>query len=280
MASNKRERCVNWESEEKVSNLRDYLNTIENKDLSTNTNKSKLNAWLQITERFNAANVRTRDKKQLMNQWKLAKINCKKQMSQLRRELNKTGGGPKPPSPPPEVLEIAKMIPLELEVDHNEFDSDGVKESVVAQNIEVEVLNYCSTSFGESAVAQKIEVEDINYPSTSFVESAVAQNIEQEVLNYPSTSFGIQHHDIEETRMSKSIPTPKRATKKTLTSTNTFNFSKASYEDMHYFRVQENKRLMKEHKLRVKHMCEQHAQTMKILKLQEDILKKKKEENI
>ncbi|XP_072398800.1 uncharacterized protein [Diabrotica undecimpunctata] len=259
MASNKRERCVNWESEEKVSNLRDYLNTIENKDLSTNTNKSKLNAWLQITERFNAANVRTRDKKQLMNQWKLAKINCKKQMSQLRRELNKTGGGPKPPSPPPEVLEIAKMIPLELEVDHNEFDSDGVKESVVAQNIEVEVLNYCSTSFGESAVAQKIEVEDINYPSTSFV---------------------IQHHDIEETRMSKSIPTPKRATKKTLTSTNTFNFSKASYEDMHYFRVQENKRLMKEHKLRVKHMCEQHAQTMKILKLQEDILKKKKEENI
>ncbi|XP_072400795.1 uncharacterized protein [Diabrotica undecimpunctata] len=241
MASNKRERCVNWESEEKhlLKNIVGYyLHIIENKDLSTNTNKSKLNAWLQITERFNAANVRTRDKKQLMNQWKLAKINCKKQMSQLRRELNKTGGGPKPPSPPPEVLEIAKMIPLELKVDHNEFDSDGVKES------------------------------------------AVAQNIEQEVLNYPSTSFGIQHHDIEEARMSKSIPTPKGAAKKTFTSTNTFNFSKASYEDMHYFRVQENKRLMKEHKLRVKHMCEQHAQTMKILKLQEDILKKKNEENI
>ncbi|CAG9834989.1 unnamed protein product [Diabrotica balteata] len=154
--------------------VQDYLHVIENKNLSTNTNKSKLNAWLQITERFNAANVRKRDKKQLMNQWKLAKINCKKQMSQLRRELNKTGGGPKPPSPSPEVLEIAEMIPLELEVDYNEFDSDAVKESVVTQNVEVEDFNY------------------------------------------PSTSFGIKHHDIEEARMAKSIPTPKRATNKTL----------------------------------------------------------------
>ncbi|CAG9840670.1 unnamed protein product [Diabrotica balteata] len=175
-------------------------------------------------------------------------------MSQLRRELNKTGGGPKPPSPSPEVLEIAKMIPLELEVDYNEFDSDGVKESVVAQNVEVEELNYPTTSFVESAVAQNIEVEDLNYPSTSFVESVVAQNVEVEDFNYPSTSFG--------------------------TSTNTFNFSKASYDDMHHFRVREDKRLMYQHKLRIKQMSEQHAQTMKNLKLQEDILKKKKEENI
>lgn len=37
-----------------------------------------------------------------------------------------TGGGPPPVSPKPEDIKIMQMVPLEFEVDSNEFDSDGL----------------------------------------------------------------------------------------------------------------------------------------------------------
>ncbi|CAB3241689.1 unnamed protein product [Arctia plantaginis] len=40
--------------------------------------------------------------------------------------MKRTGGGPKPPSPDPETLEIVSMIPQEFETDRNIFDSDGI----------------------------------------------------------------------------------------------------------------------------------------------------------
>ncbi|XP_045488463.1 uncharacterized protein LOC123690038, partial [Pieris rapae] len=102
MPSNKRERSINWENEEKQlfrNVIRPYISIIENKDLSTNTNKQKMKAWSDITEKFNLVNLRTRDKKQLMNQWKCTKLNRKKELSSYRRETSKTGGRPQPPSP-------------------------------------------------------------------------------------------------------------------------------------------------------------------------------------
>lgn len=40
--------------------------------------------------------------------------------------LKGTGGGPKPPSPDHETIEILDMIPQEFETDSNMFDSDSV----------------------------------------------------------------------------------------------------------------------------------------------------------
>lgn len=88
MNNNKRERCINWEIGEKVHNhgydsypnklitcqircyfytwvhipcfpfqqllssiIRPYLPIIKNKNLSTNSNKEKLKAWREITEK-------------------------------------------------------------------------------------------------------------------------------------------------------------------------------------------------------------------------------------
>lgn len=56
-----------------------------------------------------------------MNQWKLIKLNLEKEVSTYRRKAFKTGGGPKPPSPSADTLEILEMIPQEFEVDSNEF---------------------------------------------------------------------------------------------------------------------------------------------------------------
>lgn len=54
-----------------------------------------------------------------------------------------------------------------------------------------------------------------------------------------------------------------------------FNFTKASFDDMHHFRALENERMQKEHELRVKQMTEIHNQMLINLKLQQQILEKK-----
>lgn len=59
------------------------------------------------------------------------KLHTKKELATLRQEISKTGGGPKPPSPTPEAIEISEMIPQEFVVDSNIFDIDGIDVSVI-----------------------------------------------------------------------------------------------------------------------------------------------------
>ncbi|XP_026330576.1 uncharacterized protein LOC113238069 [Hyposmocoma kahamanoa] len=47
-------------------------------------------------------------------------------MSQVKTSIKCTGGGPKPPSPDPETIDILSMIPQEFETDSNIFDSDSI----------------------------------------------------------------------------------------------------------------------------------------------------------
>ncbi|XP_072947389.1 uncharacterized protein [Epargyreus clarus] len=63
-----------------------------------------------------------------MNQWRVMKISTKKELATYRQEVLKTGGGPKPPSPTPEILEITDMIPHEFTIDTNEYDCDGIND--------------------------------------------------------------------------------------------------------------------------------------------------------
>lgn len=70
-----------------------------------------------------------RDKKQLISQWKCIKLASKKDYTKYKKDHSKTGGGPPPTLPPPDVMEVVEMIPQEFEVDVNEFDVDGIKVS-------------------------------------------------------------------------------------------------------------------------------------------------------
>ncbi|XP_045486426.1 uncharacterized protein LOC111001025 [Pieris rapae] len=240
MRSNKRERCINWEKEEKQlfrNIIRPYLPIIENKDLSTNTNKEKMKAWSDITEKFNLANIRTRDKKQLMNQWKCTKLFANKELSCYRRDTLNTGGGPKPPSPSPETMDVAEMIPQEFEVDFNEFDCDGV------ENITNKVIL--------DIPKENIENKDIDKDYNPKIEEICDEPIKKNPLT-----------------------TPKKPTKKTPKASSSFSFAEASYQDMHNFRALENERLQKEHECRLKNMAELHDQAMLNSKLQTEVLMK------
>lgn len=69
--------------------------------------------------RFNAANFRIRQQKQLRNQWKLLKLRYKKKVSTHQQETLKTGGSLKPLSPSLHSVEIPEIIPQEFEVGPN-----------------------------------------------------------------------------------------------------------------------------------------------------------------
>ncbi len=52
------------------------------------------------------------------------KSKCKKEIGDHRRESRKTGGGPMPPPPSREALEILDLLPMEFVDGTNEYDCD------------------------------------------------------------------------------------------------------------------------------------------------------------
>ncbi|KAK4880093.1 hypothetical protein RN001_008239 [Aquatica leii] len=136
----KRNRAPNWEQTEKNlfrELMKDEVTVIENKNTDTNTNKAKVNAWSNVLNRFNELNSRERSLNELKQQWRVLKGETKKCISTYQHELKKTGGGPKPPSPNQEILEIVDMIPNEFTTDENKFDSNYV---VVPSDNTVDIL--------------------------------------------------------------------------------------------------------------------------------------------
>ncbi|KAK4886187.1 hypothetical protein RN001_002458 [Aquatica leii] len=87
--------------------------------------------------KFNELNSRERSLNELKQQWRVLKGETKKCISTYQHELKKTGGGPKPPSPNQEILEIVDMIPNEFTTDENKFDSNYV---VVPSDNTVDIL--------------------------------------------------------------------------------------------------------------------------------------------
>ncbi|XP_048483253.1 uncharacterized protein LOC105393980 isoform X2 [Plutella xylostella] len=76
----KRHRSANWEMDEKKlmrDVIKPYLHIIETKKLTLEANAAKINAWKEITEKFNKVNDTTRSMKQIMIQWKINKNICK-----------------------------------------------------------------------------------------------------------------------------------------------------------------------------------------------------------
>ncbi|KAJ9591278.1 hypothetical protein L9F63_002181 [Diploptera punctata] len=99
------------------------ISIIECKLTDTNTNNKKKRSWEKIHRSFCELSERERSFNEIKQQWRCLKIQAKKSLSDHKRDIYKTGGDPKPISPPEEV---AELIPLEFEEDHKEYDSNGI----------------------------------------------------------------------------------------------------------------------------------------------------------
>ncbi len=98
--TNKKYRAENWESGEKINLIslvqehKEIINSCQNdwKNL-----QAKNAAWDKIHKSF-AAKYGSRSKqKELVGQWKRARIASKKEVSYYYKESTSTGGGPSPP---------------------------------------------------------------------------------------------------------------------------------------------------------------------------------------
>ncbi|XP_026327294.1 uncharacterized protein LOC113238760 [Hyposmocoma kahamanoa] len=106
-------------------------------------------------------NSRERDLAEIKQQWRTMKLDAKKNMSQVKTSIKCTGGGPKPPSPDPETIDILSMIPQEFETDSNIFDSDSIA------NQEVE----CVMSTQEYVLTPLDKKENVEESSRMQIES-------------------------------------------------------------------------------------------------------------
>ncbi|XP_069704281.1 uncharacterized protein [Periplaneta americana] len=88
------------------------------------------------------------------------KLHAKKSLSLHRQAISRTGGGPKPPSPSKEVVELVELIPLEFQEVFNEYDSNGPPTNVKTEVPETEGEQSCEVPCRpESTSAVLIEME-------------------------------------------------------------------------------------------------------------------------
>ncbi|KAI4463151.1 apontic [Holotrichia oblita] len=124
----KRERSQNWDVAERTAFLiliKQELYIIENKKKITVLNKDKLAAWERISRGMEVHGF-VRDGKRLREQWQRMKVQAKKNISQYRKKLTETGGGPPVLEPSDTDWLIKDMLPQEFTEEESRFDSDTV----------------------------------------------------------------------------------------------------------------------------------------------------------
>ncbi|XP_045531918.1 uncharacterized protein LOC123718947 [Pieris brassicae] len=292
----KRKRFISWAKEEKqlLKNiLQPYLPIIENKDLSSK-HKDKINAWNDITKKFNQANLRSRNKTQLANHWKLNKFDMKKEKSSYRREESKTEGGPKPPSPP-DTMNVAECVILsqDEECSFVGFFSDSdedITNNIVSEANDIPKDNEANQDITNNIVSEANDIPKDNEANqnnpitpvksplrtpkkktpTTRKTLDITNNIVSEANDIPKDNEANQDNPI--TPVKSPLRTPKKktpTTRKTLLQKASSNFSgEASCADMYRFWATQNERSQKEHELKLKNMAEKHSQLMINLKLQ------------
>ncbi|XP_046806062.1 uncharacterized protein LOC124419700 [Lucilia cuprina] len=154
----KRKRGDNWIPEDKIllkDLIKERVDQIEDKNTDTNTNQRKKKVWMELQENFNnLCQGCPRSLLQLKSQWTTMKIQAKKEMSDYRREILKTGGGPKPVESTLLANELSVWLPNEFVVDTNEFDCDAI-----ITEINTNVLNEVSQS--NSANSEKVDLSSV-----------------------------------------------------------------------------------------------------------------------
>ncbi|KAG7311214.1 hypothetical protein JYU34_002241 [Plutella xylostella] len=147
----KRRRSANWDMDEKKlmrDVIKPYLHIIETKKLTLEANAAKINAWKEITEKFNKVNDTTRSMKQIMIQWKINKNICKAKFA--AHCIPKMGPlkvlKPVTPTAPPLKLgvTIIKEEPQETSSNLIELDSYNVMGSTLKGSKMTNVVITCA----------------------------------------------------------------------------------------------------------------------------------------
>ncbi|KAJ4438323.1 hypothetical protein ANN_14265 [Periplaneta americana] len=109
-------------------------------------------------EIFCELNERERSLQEVKQQWRCMKLHAISHYLYIGKPFP---GGPKPPSPSKEVVELVEMIPLEFQEDFNEYDSNRPPTNVMTEVPETEREQSCEVPCRpESTSAVLIEDED------------------------------------------------------------------------------------------------------------------------
>lgn len=89
--------------------VRKNLETIQSKLTNSITNKKKRQIWEEITKDVNAVGKENRTVKEVKDKWKNLHSTLK-EFSSFKREIKKTGGGPKPKPPSQSSKQIIEIF--------------------------------------------------------------------------------------------------------------------------------------------------------------------------
>ena len=139
---NQKQRSKNFAKEHKsflIERIHQKKDIIENQNKTPKTVKERSEEWTLITEEFNLrfpSAIRT--KCQLVNFWKRCKISAKKEASQAKKSVKKTGGGPPGKSVGAESSMVLDSIGKDADPLTNSFDDDASIESSGSETEEME----------------------------------------------------------------------------------------------------------------------------------------------
>lgn len=129
----KRHRGDNFSAYERnlfLSLCRPYISSIECKKSDSTSLQKKRETWNRITTDFNSdSQVTIRTSNQLRDLWERIKRSAKKEITDEKRELRKTGGGPMPQPISDETRQMQSMIPQQISPPVeliNTIDSDAL----------------------------------------------------------------------------------------------------------------------------------------------------------
>ncbi|KAF5278518.1 hypothetical protein FQR65_LT15667 [Abscondita terminalis] len=178
-----KKRCPNFTSDEKVKLLQlieSQKDTILNKKTDGTTNKAKEDAWLQITNNFNAISSTIRPTDSLKKMWNTLKSTAKTYKAKQRIDVTKTGGGPEEVKTDPILEEVLRFM-----------GRGGVGLSSINDSDKIHSDNLIDLAVHEIQPQGEVEIEEpakISTPVTtkdSGTPSTQARN-EVEVLNVNS----------------------------------------------------------------------------------------------
>ena len=146
-SGNQESRASNWRPEEKellIELVSEKISVIENKKSDANATKRKNIVWRDIVQKFCSVSTGAiRDERELREQWKRLKAAAKNEVSNYKKELKRTGGGPEPKPPSDLTNKIKDLLPNDFEQTFNQYDDD-FEELHDTDSQEIENASACS----------------------------------------------------------------------------------------------------------------------------------------
>ena len=126
-------RSTNWNSNEKnvlLGLITEVIDIIENKKTDFLANNAKHQAWQQVLSGFSATFGKTRELKELKDQWKRSKQIAKKEWQGKKDHVRGTGGGPPAPQISATTSTVMGLCPRDFVSIKSDYDDDADTPSV------------------------------------------------------------------------------------------------------------------------------------------------------